>query len=156
MYRERGLIQITGAANYTPCAAALDLDLVNRPELLRKAGLMTRLKMLIIPDGLLGLYGCMSAQMVSSPNSGSSYAPVDEGSRAGIVKYLNDGADFVRSQRREDAYKQMPKACGGSYRIDAEGSSAQGGVVVSSGTGSYWAQSSYWYIQFSCAHLRRM
>jgi len=97
-----------------------------------------------------GLTGCTSAEMVSSPNSGSAYAPVNEGSRGGVVKYLNDGADFVRKQRRDDAYKQMHDACNGAYRIDTEGSNAEGGAVITSGSGAFWAQSHYWYIQFSC------
>ena len=37
-YKGRGLIQITGRANYTACAKALDLPLVDHPYLLEVAG----------------------------------------------------------------------------------------------------------------------
>jgi len=102
---------------------------------------------------VLMLTTACAAQMVSDPSmaSGSPYAPVNEASRGGVIKYLNQGARFVVEKRREDAYKQMHEACGGPYHIDAEGPRAEGGVVVAispTAAGSFGSQ--YWYIQFSC------
>jgi hypothetical protein len=89
--------------------------------------------------------------MVSPPGTSSStYAPLNEQSRSGIIKYLNQGAPSVIRDRREDAYKQMYQACGGFYTIDAEGPKVEGGVVTSMPTGLVYAQTQYWYIQFSC------
>lgn len=96
--------------------------------------------------------GC-SASMVNPPGgaTGSPNAPVNEAARPGLVKYLNQGAGSVIAARREDAYKQMHSACRGSYRIDAEGPRAEGGMVVPVGEGAVWSSTEYWYIQFSCA-----
>ena len=112
---------------------------------------MPIVRVFVILTVAVALTAC-TAQMVSSPGAASSspYAPVNEASRGGIVKYLNDGADFVKKQRREDAYKQMHSACSGKYRIDAEGPKAEGGAVMAAGTSAFWVESQYWYIQFSC------
>ena len=91
--------------------------------------------------------------MVNNPGSSisSPYAPTNEASRGGVVKYLNQGADFVIKGGREDAYKQMYTACNGKYKIDAEGQKAEGGVVQAIGnTTLLGSDFQYWYIQFSC------
>ena len=94
-----------------------------------------------------------SARMVAAPGGGppSPYGPVNQASRGGTVKYLNQGIAPVRNARREDAYRQMYNACGGYYRIDSEGPHSEGGRVVRDGSGGVDVESyEYWYIQFSC------
>ena len=101
---------------------------------------------------LLVVVAC-SAQMVSKPGSTAPVpnAPVNEAERGGVVKYLNEGIQAVRDKRRASAYKQMAKACGGPYRIDAEGPQVEGGVVVPLQNGTAISTNTNdWYIQFSC------
>ena len=110
-----------------------------------------RIRVLFITTIVAVLSAC-AAQMVSSPGAQSSspYAPVNEKSRGGVIKYLNGGADSVIEKRRNDAYKQMHTACNGKYRIDAEGQKEEGGVVTASGNSAFFSPSQYWHIQFSC------
>jgi hypothetical protein len=98
------------------------------------------------------LVAACSAKMVSKPGTttASPYAPVNEATRGGVIKYLNEGIRPVRQKRREDAYKQMFTACDGKYRIDAEGPRTEGGVVVPVAGTAVISDSQYWYIQFSC------
>jgi hypothetical protein len=112
---------------------------------------MKIIRLLNVTAIIAALSAC-TAQLVSPPGAESSspYTPVNEKSRGGVVKYLDDGADFVRDKRRNDAYKQMYTACNGKYRIDAEGQKAEGGVVIALGDSATFAPSQYWYIQFSC------
>jgi hypothetical protein len=101
---------------------------------------------------VLVLVGC-GAHMVSSPGatSRSPYAPVNEKSRGGIIKYSNRGLPSLRQARREDAYRQMYTACGGYYNIDAEGPRSEGGQVYGDGQGGItYSSYEYLYIQFSC------
>jgi len=96
------------------------------------------------------LCGC-SASMVYNPSTSvSQYAPINEKSRPGMVKYLNEGAAFVRQARRDAAYKQMYDSCGGKYSIVSEGVRAEGGVAVPMDTGVIYADSQYVYISFVC------
>lgn len=101
--------------------------------------------------GLIALSGC-SAGMVVKPgtNSNSPFAPVNEGERPGIVRYLNEGAQFVKEARRNDAYRQMYDACSGKYKILREGPRSEGGVIIPSGNSAIYADSQYIYIEFEC------
>lgn len=98
------------------------------------------------------LSGC-AASMVSGPGGSDDleYAPVNEGQRPGLVKYLNQGADFVIKGRRADAYKQMHDSCNGPYKIDSEGPQSEGQVGVAAASGMFASVGNqYWYIRFSC------
>jgi hypothetical protein len=113
----------------------------------------------------LGLFvltlGC-SATMLVAPGkrSVSKYGPVNQKSYSnrGVVSYLNQGANFVIQNRREDAYKKMHKACNGRYRIIQEENSAGGsGAITTPVGGSYLTQTYttvYRRIVFECIRAR--
>jgi putative chitinase len=71
-YRGRGLIQITGRANYAACGEALGLDLINSPELLEQ------------PQ-----YACMSAAWFWAANGLNTLA--DAGDFERITRRINGG-----------------------------------------------------------------
>lgn len=71
-YRGRGLIQITGRANYAACGEALGLDLISNPELLE-----------------LPQHGTMSAAWFWSTRGLNTLA--DEGKFATITRRINGG-----------------------------------------------------------------
>ncbi|NHC53125.1 glycoside hydrolase family 19 protein [Pseudomonas sp. AU8050] len=71
-YRGRGLIQVTGRANYAACGAALGLDLIGKPELLE-----------------LPQHAAMSAAWFWSTNGLSTLA--DQGQFAKITRRINGG-----------------------------------------------------------------
>ena len=71
-YRGRGLIQITGRANYMACGEGLGLDLIKQPELLEK------------PQ-----HACMSAAWFWATNGLST--PADAGQFDKITRRINGG-----------------------------------------------------------------
>ena len=71
-YRGRGLIQITGRANYMACGEALGLDLINQPELLEKSQ-----------------YACMSAAWFWASRGLNTLS--DAGSFSKITGRINGG-----------------------------------------------------------------
>lgn len=96
------------------------------------------------------LWGC-SAHMVVRPRSEQSeFGPINETERPGIVKYLNAGAQSIRSARRDDAYRKMHHACDGRYKITKEGPRSEGGAIIPIGSGAVYAESQYLYISFKC------
>jgi hypothetical protein len=47
----------------------------------------------------------------------ASLASADYQNRRGVVKYLNNGADFVIQKRIDDAHAKMRSFCGGDYKV---------------------------------------
>lgn len=94
--------------------------------------------------------------MVVMPGTGtdSEYAPQNESTRSGLIKYLADGASSVIEDRRKDAYRQMYEACDGKYIITREQIMPEGmtAIPISTGTGTMYtgASSMYNYIEFEC------
>ncbi len=79
-YRGRGLIQITGRANYKACGDALGLELINHPELLEK------------PQ-----HACMSAAWFWATKGLSTLA--DEGKFETITRRINGGLNGLADRQ---------------------------------------------------------
>ena len=79
-YRGRGLIQITGRANYKACGDALGLELINHPELLEK------------PQ-----HACMSAAWFWATKGLSTLA--DEGKFETITRRINGGVNGLTDRQ---------------------------------------------------------
>ncbi len=82
-------------------------------------------------------------------------APVNEATRPGVVRYLNEGASSIIKKRRQDAYNQMTKACRGPYAVDSESEKEEDGSTTDitptrSGVQANTYTSKYWYIAFHC------
>jgi putative chitinase len=73
-YKGRGLIQITGRANYQACGAALGMDLISRPELLETP-----------------LLACRSAGWFWSAHGLNELA--DKGDQVAVTKRINGGTN---------------------------------------------------------------
>ena len=79
-YRGRGLIQITGRANYKACGDSLVLDLINQPQLLEK------------PQ-----HACMSAAWFWATKGLSTLA--DEGKFETITRRINGGLNGLADRQ---------------------------------------------------------
>ncbi|MCF5228520.1 MULTISPECIES: glycoside hydrolase family 19 protein [unclassified Pseudomonas] len=87
-FRGRGLIQITGRANYAACGEALGLDLINQPELLEQ------------PQ-----YAAMSAAWFWSTRGLNTLA--DQGEFTKITRRINGG--LTGKVDRQDLYDKALK-----------------------------------------------
>lgn len=101
---------------------------------------------LLLP--LLFLVSCSSTMTMKSEKS--QYAPKGYQSM-GQVKYSNNGADWIISKRKEDAFKKMHEACDGEYEILNEGAQVSGRTMSSSSWGvNSYASSQDVVIDFKC------
>lgn len=66
----------------------------------------------------LGVVVVLSVFLTSCASS--KFVHKDYENRKGVISFLNNGADFVIDQRREDATKKMKQFCSGPYKILAE------------------------------------
>lgn len=80
-YRGRGLIQVTGRANYAACGEALALDLINHPELLER------------PQ-----HAAMSAAWFWSTKGLNTLA--DKGEFVKITRRINGGVNGLEDRQR--------------------------------------------------------
>ena len=127
--------------------------------------------------GAVAITGCGATLISSAGGAGSPYAPLNDGTRLGLVKYSIDDPNFVIQRRRNDAYKKMYQSCGGPYVIVAEGAAEENGRVITTITRSDSSSSSatstgdttqagsqrtvqsvrervadhYWYMRYRCA-----
>ncbi|GGB45976.1 hypothetical protein K8B83_04900 [Shewanella inventionis] len=119
------------------------------------------MKYFIVPIAtIIFLSGCTSADILRKPgevSKQSQYAPQNETPKAnniGIMRYLNEGAEFVREARREDAYKKMYNLCNGKYElVDEADSETTPTTFINETSTGFTAQtlsSTYTYIYFRC------
>lgn len=117
-----------------------------------------RIAVILLPT--VALTGCLTtANLIKHPHevkTNSQYAPESEkqSNGIGIVNYLNEGAEFVRNSRREDAYKKAFESCGGQYEILDETANYTNPMYVSNISGNSITtsgySSQYRFIYFKC------
>lgn len=70
---------------------------------------------------VMALIGCTTSQSVRRPGrSASPYAPLNEKTATGVVRYATHYTAELTQKNHEDAYRQMYEACGGPYVIVRE------------------------------------
>ena len=62
--------------------------------------------------------GCNTTELLMPPGGNqSTYAPVNEATRPGLIRYVWSNDQDTERARRMDAYERMWHACDGKYRI---------------------------------------
>lgn len=76
-------------------------------------------KVILMGLVMLAVAGC-GATMVKPVNTGSKYAPLNEGDGEGEVIYRLGRMDSFNESQREGAYKKMYEQCNGKYNVADE------------------------------------
>lgn len=109
------------------------------------------MKLLLIILSSIIFVSCATSTMIQNPKEVPRYAPKGY-KQTGSIKYLNQGADSVILDRREDAFKQMHDSCGGDYRVISESNKPTTRTISSNAYGGYTAYdgNNYMFIDFEC------
>ncbi|MGE3608026.1 MAG: hypothetical protein AB7I27_00460 [Bacteriovoracaceae bacterium] len=109
------------------------------------------MKLVLIIMSAIMLTSCATSTMIQNPRDVPKYAPKGY-KQTGSVKYLNQGADSVIADRRNDAFKQMYESCNGDYRVISESNQATTRTISSNGYGGLNAYDGnhYMFIDFEC------
>lgn len=99
---------------------------------------------------ILLLTSCSAKMVVKPGDTSNKYAPINEESRPGIIRYLNEGVASVKKARRDDAYRKMYEICSGKYKIVSEGAANKQQISTNAYSGVVSGNSEYIYIHFEC------
>jgi hypothetical protein len=100
----------------------------------------------------IALTGCASVKLVNAPGrKANADAPVNESSRAGMVKYSIEGSGEDVEERRQEAYELMTESCRGSYKVLSEDIRKEGKLIrTGSSRGIGESEDQEMYIKFEC------
>lgn len=103
----------------------------------------------LVFSALFLLNGCASAEWVNKKVV-SEFGPLNDSSKSGSIRYLNQGYSGIITARREDAYLKMYEYCNKKYKIINEQEQYDGAAAAP--VFGIWASSpiKYWVINFEC------
>lgn len=81
----------------------------------------------------------------------SEFAPVNEETRPGLIRYVWSEDRETEHARRMEAYETMWRACDGKYKLlDEEARSEPTGLLTTPNGNGHVTTITYWYIEFEC------